>query len=77
MPIGYYIIEFAGNELFMPSSKQINILNENNDNQVKIYLGLRERIDTAVTFMFLKTKNGKECLLKEKKVCAKAIYLSG
>ncbi len=52
IPVGKYIIEVEGNQDFQQSVKVVNILNEEDNDQVRIYVGVKQRIDVDVEFVF-------------------------
>jgi hypothetical protein len=52
IPVGKYVVEVEGNHDFQQSVKVVNILNEEDNDVVRIYVGVRLRIDTDVEFMF-------------------------
>lgn len=52
MPIGYYCIEVKGTDIYQSSYKEINITNEEDKNDITIYVGVKPRIDTDIEFTF-------------------------
>jgi hypothetical protein len=52
IPVGKYIIEVEGNQDFQQSVKVVNILNEEDNDLVRIYVGVKQRIDVDVEFIF-------------------------
>ena len=50
--MGKYIIEVEGNQDFQQSVKVVNILNEEDNDLVRIYVGVKLRIDVDVEFTF-------------------------
>jgi hypothetical protein len=53
VPIGLYHIDVEGNEEYQPSMKTINIVNEEDKDELVIFVGVRPRIDTSIEFQFL------------------------
>jgi hypothetical protein len=60
VPVGIYSIVVEGNSDYQPAQKKISLQNENEGNIVRIYVGMKPRIDTDVEFMFLSMADGKE-----------------
>ncbi len=52
LPSGRYIVEVQGNEMYQSAYKVITVLNEEDNDTVKVYVGLRLRIDTDAEFHF-------------------------
>lgn len=48
IPIGRYEIEVVGNDFYQSQIKQIEVLKEDDTDQMKFFVGLRQRIDTNV-----------------------------
>ncbi len=57
MPIGYYHIEVDGTEEYLPASKTINLVNEEDKDEIVIFVGIKPRIDTNSHFLFSDAKN--------------------
>jgi hypothetical protein len=53
VPIGYYDIEVKGNDFYQTTSKQINITNEEDKDEIVIFVGMKPRIDTDIEFTFV------------------------
>ena len=60
MPIGYYQIQVEGNDEFQPSHKAINIVNEEEKDEVVVYVGIKPRIDVSTEFTFVTLINDQE-----------------
>jgi hypothetical protein len=54
IPIGKYTIEIEGNAEYLPTSKLINLINEDEEDAVTIYVGVKPRIEADFEFSFLK-----------------------
>lgn len=52
MPIGYYCIEVKGTDLYQASYKEVNITNEEDKNEITVFVGIKPRIDTDTEFTF-------------------------
>lgn len=52
MPIGLYYIDVEGNEEYQPSQKTINLVNEEDKDEITIFVGIKPRIDTNTLFSF-------------------------
>jgi hypothetical protein len=53
LPIGLYNIEVKGNAFFQSSQKSVNIVNEEDKDEIVIFVGLKPRIDTDIEFAFV------------------------
>jgi hypothetical protein len=54
VPIGKYTIEIEGNTEYIATSKDINITNEDEEDIITIFVGVKPRIETDFEFSFLK-----------------------
>lgn len=52
MPIGFYSIEVKGNDYYQSSYKEINITNEEDKDEMVVFVGVKPRIDTDIEFNF-------------------------
>ena len=52
IPVGKYHVEVAGNDLYMPTSKYMTILNEEENDVVKVYVGIKLRTEKDIEFHF-------------------------
>jgi hypothetical protein len=64
-----------GNSEFLPSSKVINLINEDDEDQITIFVGVKPRIDTDVEFEFFNNRQEEYELVDFNKLEAKAILL--
>lgn len=53
LPIGYYCIEVKGTDIYQSSYKEINITNEEDKDEIIVFIGVKPRIDTDIEFTFL------------------------
>jgi hypothetical protein len=53
LPIGQYVVEVKGNSEYQPSTKVINLVNEEDEDVVTVYVGIKKRIDIDVEIQFL------------------------
>ena len=50
LPIGRYLVEIEGNAEYLPTSKIVSLINEEENDVVTVFVGLKPRIDTDVEF---------------------------
>ena len=43
VPVGLYTIEITGNDEFMPSMREVNILNDEEKDEVIVYVGMKPK----------------------------------
>lgn len=78
VPIGFYSIEVKGNDFYQATTKQINITNEEDKDEIVIFVGMKPRIDTDIEFQFVyeNISGGQRSQkLQPEKVDARAILL--
>ena len=75
MPVGLYQIEVLGNDQYQPMQKTVNIVNEEDKDEIIVFVGLKPRIDTSIEFMFFTGEPNYPQKLKPQTVEAKAILL--
>ena len=51
--IGKYAIEIEGTDEYLPTSKQINLINDEEQDQITIFVGIKPRIDSDYEFRFV------------------------
>lgn len=71
VPVGLYTVDVKGTDEYQPTVKRINIINEEEKDQIVIFVGIRPRIDTDIEFKFINSKNKANC----DKIDARAILL--
>lgn len=52
MAVGKYVVEVSGNEYYYPTTKEMNFLNEEDQQCMKVYIGLRPKTDIETEFEF-------------------------
>ena len=52
VPVCKYVIEVSGNTVYEPSTKSVNIINEEDNLEIIVYIGLSLRVDSNVEFCF-------------------------
>jgi hypothetical protein len=72
VPIGKYIIEVEGNQEYLPTSKLINLINDEDENMVTVFVGIKPKIETDFEFLFTKEDS---TTISNTKLEAKAILL--
>lgn len=50
LPIGIYNIEVEGNTEFLGTNKTVNLMNEDDEDIVTIFIGIKPRIETDFGF---------------------------
>lgn len=50
LPIGLYTVEVSGNDEFTSSTREINILNDEDKDELIIYVGMKPRNDSNIQF---------------------------
>ena len=73
VPVGLYTIEVKGTDEYQPTLKRINIINEEEKDQIVIFVGVRPRIDTDIEFKFINSSNKMQ--INSEKIEARAILL--
>lgn len=63
MPVGFYTVEVQGNSIYQSASKVVNLANEEDKDEIVIYVGIRPRIDADIEFMFFQELNDKKVQL--------------
>ena len=53
VPIGLYTIEVAGNDEFQPSRREINIINDEDKDELFVFIGMKPRLDSTIEFLIL------------------------
>ena len=60
----------------MPSKREINIVNDEDRNELIIYIGMKPRIDTSIEFNLMSLlANGQQAKLTKETINIKAILL--
>ena len=72
MPIGKYTIEIEGNHKYLPTSKFISLINDDDEDIITIFVGIKPRLDNDFEFKFIREDKLK---LNSSKLEAKAILL--
>ena len=62
LPIGQYQIEVKGTDFYLPTDKVLNIVNEEDKNEIMIFVGVKPRIDTDIEFSFVRETGDKSFL---------------
>jgi hypothetical protein len=76
LPIGQYHLEVKGTDFFLPSEKILNIVNEEEKNEIVVFVGVKPRIDTDIEFAFVRETHDKSfAKIDPNQVEAKAILL--
>lgn len=76
LPIGQYHLEVKGTDFYLPTQKELTIVNEEEKNEIVIFVGVKPRIDTDIEFQFVKsTGDNTFANLDPQHVEAKAILL--
>jgi hypothetical protein len=63
VPVGFYTVEVQGNSFYQSASKVVNLVNEEDKDEIVIYVGIRPRIDADIEFMFFQELNDKKVQL--------------
>ncbi len=53
LPVGLYNIEVEGNALYKGTQKVLNIVNDEEKQEVVVFVGMKPRIDSDIEFKFL------------------------
>lgn len=61
VPIGFYTIEVSGNEEFQPSRREINIINDEDKDELFVFIGMKPRIESTIEFVLLSQNETKHC----------------
>jgi cobyric acid synthase len=78
LPVGQYHIEVKGTDFYLPTEKMLSVVNEEEKNELVIFVGVKPRIDTDIEFSFVKETGDKSFQkLDPALVEAKAIILPG
>lgn len=76
VPIGFYTIEVAGNEEFQPSRREVNIINDEDKDELFVFIGMKPRVDSTIEFVLLSQNETKHTeKLSSKGTQIKAILL--
>ena len=59
LPIGQYHLEVKGTDFYLQTEKVLNIVNEEDKNEMVIFVGVKPRIDTDIEFSFVKESGDK------------------
>ncbi len=51
-----------GTDYYLPTDKVLNIVNEEDKNEITIFVGIKPRIDTDIEFSFVKETGDKSFL---------------
>lgn len=73
IPVGMYTVEVKGTDEFQPTVKRINVINEEEKDQIVIFVGVRPRIDSDIEFKFINSANKSQ--INADKIEARAILL--
>lgn len=52
--MGKYTIEIEGNTEYLPTTKVVNLINEEDEEIVTVFIGVKPRIEADFEFSFLK-----------------------
>ena len=72
MPIGKYTIEIEGNHEYLPTSKIISLINDDDEDFITIFVGIKPRLDNDFEFKFTRED---QLNINSSKLEAKAILL--
>lgn len=76
MPIGLYTVEVSGNDEFQSSKREINIVNDEDRDELLIYVAMKPRAESSIEFHLMSTgANGVQHKMKSEGVNVKAILL--
>lgn len=59
LPVGQYHIEVKGTDFYLPTEKMLSVVNEEEKNELVIFVGVKPRIDTDIEFSFVKETGDK------------------
>jgi hypothetical protein len=75
VPIGQYVLEVKGNSEFQSSTKVINLVNEEEEDTITVFVGIKPRIDTDVEIQFYQLLGNEERSVEFRNIEAKAILI--
>jgi len=76
VPLGFYIIEVQGSHHFLSSSRDINIVNDEDKDEVTIFVALKPRTDSKIEFAISsKQASGQHSRMDPSKTIVKAVLL--
>lgn len=50
IPVGLYTVEVTGNDEFMASRREVNIVNDEDKDEVIVYIGMKAKSETCIEF---------------------------
>lgn len=55
MPIGLYTVEVQGNGQFQPARREVNLVNDEEKDELVIYVGMKLKMSTVVEMQIIST----------------------